>query len=432
MVDLTRRSFFRSMTAIAAGGLAGMDLTEAIAQPIENLAENIPRKMLGKTGWETPIIALGTIFRAPAPGKWMTGKEAETFIGQILDAGINVIDTAETYRDSEEWIGRVLPKRQRDKVFLSTKTTQVTKDGMLRAIERSLKLMKTDYLDCAMMHNYFTFMHYEIANGEGGALEGLKQAQKEGKARFIGMSSHSCHTAMNAMHAGDMDVFTLPRSPLNREFDRALDLAAELNKGVLNMKPLGGGGCLKYSEKDLFTTSETLTVEECLRFSMSHPGVTAPIPNVVTVEQLKMNMAIAATFKPLTKLEKQDLIAKADRINGGVCGTCPKPCEDVCPYDVPISYILSSSQANRKTGFDSRRRGDEYQVLPHDYNDCMRCGKCEEVCPNKFEITKEMESYDNKIRENRGRQAINFGKELRGEGGEKAGYEKKREKDRKG
>jgi len=343
-----------------------------------------------------------------------------------LDAGINVIDTAEVYRDAEEWIGRVLPKRQRDKVFISTKSTQVTKDKMLRAIEKSLRLMKTDHLDCAMMHNYFTFMHYEVATGEGGALEGLRQAKKEGKTRFFGMSSHSCQTAMNAMQAGEMDVFTLPRSPLNREFDRALDLAAKVNVGVLNMKPLGGGGCLTYREKDVFSTSETLTVEECLRYSMSHPGVTAPIPNVVTIEQLKQNLAVAATFKPLTKSETRNLIAKADRINGGVCGACPKPCEGVCPDNVPISYILSNSQASRKTGFDNFRRGDEYQVLAHDFNDCTRCGKCEEVCPNNFEIIKEMENYDKKAREYRGREAISYGKTYRGEGGEEAGFEKKK------
>ena len=49
-------------------------------------------------------------------------------------------------------------------------------------------------------------------------------------------------------------------------------------------------------------------------------------------------------------------------------------------------------------------------MLSHDFNDCRRCGKCEEVCPNKFEIIKEMESYDNKIREFRGRVAISYGK----------------------
>lgn len=424
MVDLSRRSFFRSMTAIAAGGLAGMDLTEALAQPIEKLGENAPRRMLGKTGWQTPAIGLGTIFRPPGPGKWMTGKEAEIFIGQILDAGINVIDTAEVYRDAEQWIGRVVPKIQRDKVFISTKSTQVTKDKMLRAIEKSLKLMKTDYLDCAMMHNYFTFMHYEIANGEDGALEGLKQAQKEGKARFIGMSSHSCQTAMNAMHAGDMDVFTLPRSPMGREFTRAMDLAAELNIGVLNMKPLSGGSILTYNKKNPLTTTETFTVQECLRYSMSHPGISCPIPNMVTLDHLKENLAVAATFKPMTEREQQQLLEKSIRISGGVCGACPKPCEDVCPYNVPISCMLSDSQAAQKSGWDNFRRGDNYQTFEHDFNDCMRCGKCEEVCPNSFEIIKEMENYDKKMREYRGRTAISYGKTYRGEGGEKAGYEK--------
>ena len=65
MVNLTRRSFLATMGTIVAGGLSGrMTLTEAMTQPIEKLAENMPVRVLGGTGWKTPIIGLGTMFYA--------------------------------------------------------------------------------------------------------------------------------------------------------------------------------------------------------------------------------------------------------------------------------------------------------------------------------------------------------------------------------
>ena len=106
---------------------------------------------------------------------------------------------------------------------------------------------------------------------------------------------------------------------------------------------------------------------------------------------------------------------KAARINSGVCGECEKPCEDVCPNHIPISYMLSNLQASRTTFHDNFKRGDEYQTLEHDFTECDReeCGLCEEACPKKIEIIKNLDTYHNLVREYRGRTTVSYGKRYR-------------------
>ena len=182
-----------------------------------------------------------------------------------------------------------------------------------------------------MLHNYSAFVEYERVMGPGGAFEGLLEAQKQGKTRFIGITGHGCPVIMAAMRSGKFDVFVLPYNAAHREFGRALDLAAKLQAGVLVMKPLGGSGLLKYDAKDPQQLPQTLTVAECLRYVLSHPGARVAIPNMSTMEHVKVALAAAATFKPLTPEEKLAIEAKAARVVGGVCSECPKPCDGACP-----------------------------------------------------------------------------------------------------
>ena len=128
---------------------------------------------------------------------------------------------------------------------------------------------------------------------------------------------------------------------------------------------------------------------------LSNTGVTIACPGHSSLEYLKRNVAIAATFKPLAPEERERIITIADRIRGGICGLCEeKPCEKVCPSDVPISWLLSNLQYMHRF-YIARQVGELYTALPHDYLDCDGCGECEKVCPQKFSILKDMrEAHD--------------------------------------
>jgi len=409
--DLSRREFLGLGVglgvALAAGGLCDWTMERALAEPVDKLAENVPTTVLGRTGWQTKIIGLGTIFRPES--KW-TMKESDELLNSLIDLGINVYELGVVYGESEERFGRVVTRDRRDKLFISSKSTKITKEGFMKELEASLVKLRTDHVDCYMLHNYSTFIEFDRVMGPGGGFEALLEAQKQGKTRFIGMTSHGCPTIMAGMRLQKFDAFVLPFNPAHREFSRALTLASKLNCATLVMKPLGGAGLLKHDAKDATQLPESLSVQECLSYILSQKGATIAIPNMSTPEHVKGTVAAAAMFKPLTDSQLREIERKADRIVGGICSQCKRPCEAACPNSVPISYMMSAAQEMRRLGYDNRRHGDRYATLEHDFHDCDWCGECEKACPKAFAIRKEIEKYDKTYRESRFATVLQFDK----------------------
>jgi uncharacterized protein len=409
MESVTRREFMSTVgMSIAAGGLAGLPLEQAMAQPIEALAEKMPRRVLGHMGWKTPAIGLGTMFHR---SMWENGhastispQQSERLLNTALDLGVNCWETGRAYSNAEAMLGQVLTKR-RDEVFMADKSHKLKagKEGVLRDLEISLSNLKTDYIDCFSLHNCSSENELNMAMAPNGAYEGLVQAKKEGKTRFIGMTSHSCRAWMKAMRQDLFDMYVIPHNSMSREFERGLKLARKKNVVVWNMKPFGCGdtgvGLLNYDSSDRGQLPEVMKDEECLRFVLSNPGVTIAIPGSSTLAYLKRNIAIAATFKPLSTKERADVTARADRIKTGVCGLCEKPCEFACPNEVPISFILSKKQMDSRFMYDTRQNSDYYSGMDHDYMDCDGCGECEAVCEQKFEIRKDMATAHQRLSE---------------------------------
>jgi predicted aldo/keto reductase-like oxidoreductase len=412
MEGLSRREFLASVGSVMAGGLSGMSLTEAMAKPIETLAANMPRTILGRTGWKTPIIGLGTMFYAKTyeggQESFITESQSDRLLNLALDLGVNSWETGRAYGKAEKMIGRVLPGR-RDEVFISSKSRKIRagKKGVLRDLEITLANLRTDHLDCFALHNCSSITELNRALAEDGAVEGLKQAQKDGKTRFIGITTHSCQAFMAALRSEVFDIHVIPFNAMSHEFERGLNLANKLGATVWNMKPFGCGdtgiGLLNYDAKDPYQVREVLTDEECMRVVLSTPGVTIAIPGSGTEEYLKRNVALAATFKPLTAAECEDITNRAQRLAGGLCGICDKPCENACPNEVPISFLLSNYQLDRRFLYDTRRMSDFYAVLPHDYLDCDDCGDCEKQCKQGFPIRKDMALAHQRLAELRAR-----------------------------
>jgi predicted aldo/keto reductase-like oxidoreductase len=194
---------------------------------------------------------------------------------------------------------------------------------------------------------------------------------------------------------------------MSHEFERGLALAHRLGATVWNMKPYGCGdtgiGLLNYNPEDRYQLPEILTDEECMRIVLSNPGVTIAIPGSGTEAYLKRNVALAATFKPLSPEEQKNITGRALRLAGGVCGTCDRPCESVCPNEVPIGFLLSNYQLDRRFLYDTRRMSDLYAVLPHDYLDCDDCGDCEKECDKGMPIREDMARAHQRLAELRAR-----------------------------
>ncbi len=159
----------------------------------------IARAPFGSTGHESTR----TIFGAASLGS-VGQSEADSTLELLLENGINHIDTAASYGDSELRLAPWL-ERHRDRVFLATKTGQRDRNGAREEILRSLERLGVDRVDLLQLHNLVDVIEWETALREGGALEAAVEARDEGLVRFIGVTGHGLTVAR--MHLRSLDRF---------------------------------------------------------------------------------------------------------------------------------------------------------------------------------------------------------------------------------
>ena len=190
--------------------------------------------MLGRTGLEVTRLGYGAGHRKP-----MNDEQRETILNAVLDAGINFIDTADDYGNSEELIGRYISNR-RSEYFIATKCGasrrghRWTRDNVLRNLEESLRRLKTDYIDVMQLHGA-TVEDCE----KGGMVEALQHMREQGKVRWIGHSTN-LPDLPTFMEWDVFDVFQLPYSALDRDHEEWLTRCARAGAGVI----IRGGAAL--------------------------------------------------------------------------------------------------------------------------------------------------------------------------------------------
>jgi aryl-alcohol dehydrogenase-like predicted oxidoreductase len=153
----------------------------------------------GGTGHESSRV----IFGAAALGS-VSQAEADRTLEILVDHGINHIDTAASYGDSELRIAPWL-KRYPHTFFLATKTGERNYDGARNEIRRSLERLGVDRIDLIQLHNLVDVIEWEFALREGGALQAAVEARDEGLVRFIGVTGHGLSVA--AMHRRSLERF---------------------------------------------------------------------------------------------------------------------------------------------------------------------------------------------------------------------------------
>ncbi len=198
--------------------------------------------ILGRTGFAATRLGFGAMEIGGIAGALSAG-QVERLLHGVLDAGINLIDTAPDYRASEELIGRHLAGR-RSEFFLASKCgclvdrEPVLRDGRLEhdfspgnvraGVEQSLRRLRTDHLDLVQVHSSPSRALLDA----NGTVEAMRALQREGKVRFLGMSSVlpdlRDHLAMDVF-----DVFQLPWSALQPEHEEVLREAAAAGAGTI-------------------------------------------------------------------------------------------------------------------------------------------------------------------------------------------------------
>jgi aryl-alcohol dehydrogenase-like predicted oxidoreductase len=167
----------------------------------------IPKLIFGHTGH----FSTRTLFGGAALGG-VTQAEADETMEVLVKYGVNHIDTAASYGDSEIRLGPWIEKN-RQKVFLASKTGERGYEAARMEIHRSLRRLRTDHLDMIQLHAVVEDEEMEKALGTGGALEAAIEAREEGVVRFIGITSHTLHAPvihLNALKRFDFDSVLLP------------------------------------------------------------------------------------------------------------------------------------------------------------------------------------------------------------------------------
>jgi len=287
------------------GGILGGAAVTALPSAGRAAAGEVPTRVLGKTGQRVTVIGLGGA-RLPM----LSDDAAVRVVEAAFEAGINFFDNARGYTDgrAERIYGRAL-RGKRQKIFLTTKSTERTRAGAERQLAESLRNLATDYVDLWQIHSLETMQEVEQVLGPNGALEAFVHAKKEGKARFIGFTGHhdpEVHAAM--LERYDFDTILMPlhaADPHYLSFEkRVLARAVEKNLGITAIKIVGNAMLLR-----------AITVEECLRYTLSLP-VACAIMGCTTLGQLEDDLRAARSFVPLTADEKTALLAKTEHMKG--------------------------------------------------------------------------------------------------------------------
>lgn len=291
---------------------------------------NLPTRNLGRTGLLVTALSYGAMeLRGGPRGPDLAPEQAEALLNGLLDAGINYVDTSIDYGRSEELIGKHIAHR-RSEYYLATKcgclvggpppaqgqrpTHVFTRENILAGVSQSLSRMKTDYIDVLQFHAAPSREELE----DNDALQTLLDLRRDGKIRFIGMSSTLPNLA-DHIRMGVFDVFQLPYSALLREHEDVITQAARAGAGTVirggaargapsDGKQAGQAWEL-WQKAQMDELLDGMTrMEFTLRFTITHPDVHTTIVGTSNPDHLSDNVR-AVQKGPLSP----DLYAEAKR-----------------------------------------------------------------------------------------------------------------------
>lgn len=170
-----------------------------------------------------------------------TQSDANDFVKEAIESGVNYFDVAPTYGNAEERLGPALEPYRQD-VFLACKTMERTAEGAQKELDQSLKHMRTDYFDLYQLHAVYNLEDVEKIFSPGGAIETYEKAKKQGKIKNIGFSAHSTEAALALIDRYDFDSILFPFNFVslikNGYGSYVLERALEKNMAILGIKSM--------------------------------------------------------------------------------------------------------------------------------------------------------------------------------------------------
>jgi len=317
---------------------------------------------LGKTNLIVSKLGWGGI-----PIQRVGEREAVSVIRAVLDVGVDLLDTARAYTNSEHRIGLALQKIDKPVVLSSKSIVRTTK--IYDEVHESLKQMKVKKVNIYHLHGVSSLEDYEKVLAPEGAYEGLKRARDEGLIDHIGITSHNLDILKRSIEDGHFEVIMACYSFLEpKAAIEVFPLAKEKDIGVLAMKPFSGG-----------------VIEEAgpaLRFVLSAPSIVS-IPGSETLEKATENWRIFTEGYSLTEQDKERMETIKREFNHQFCRRCDY-CQP-CTEKINIQFAVGLKALFKRMGPHAQEVGwikDLIEKARH----CSECGDCLPRCPYQLPI----------------------------------------------
>lgn len=424
---LGRRHFLKiSALGIVGTGMAAKDewpRTKESLQAENKETEDKPQikikdyRVLGRTGFRVSDLAVGYV-------------QDEGVMSAMLDAGINFIDTAESYPGAHRLIGKVIKARNRKSIFINSKMQiegDTSKESFIKRGHKALEELSTDYIDCMMIHmpeKVETLKHEDFHAA-------MQQLKAKDRIRFVGVSNHGSFwfkdpeqtmdkVLLAAAEDGRFDVFLFAYNfLLMDQSEQVLEVCKEKNIGTALMKstpvikyynlksrieqlekegkeihPLYREGLKRFKDKadraEQFIKKYELqnpeqVREAAIRFVLDNPNVNTVCCSLRTYEEMERILSLSGS--KLSEWDKAKLAAYKKGCGELYCRHACGVCEPHCPKGVPVNTIMRYNHYFMAQGREKEAML-KYAKIPGVRADmCRNCpGYCEAACPHNVPI----------------------------------------------
>jgi len=317
----------------------------------------------GKSGLMVSEVAFGGI-----PIMRLTKNDAVKVVRDIIDLGVNFIDTANAYADSEEKIGTAIKGIKRDNIVIASKSTALDKKTFNEHLDNCLRQLGVDYVDFFQHHNISSAEQRDKIFEPGGAFEGMMEAVKTGRVRFPAFSSHNVPIALELMKTEKFFSVQLPYNFIDTQCEKeAIPLAKRLDMGFIAMKPMGGG---MIDDAKL-----------AFRFLARQDGI-IPDPGIEKTAEMKEIIKIVNEKKPLSPADMAKIEEYRAELGTTWCHRCDY-CQP-CLRDIKISSVLGARSMYKRMPEDRAKLMVGGAV--DDARNCVECGVCVTRCPYNLKI----------------------------------------------
>ncbi len=386
---LTRRDLLTIGGAgVGAGALVTIGGTKpAFAAKKDDLPQ-VPRKKLGKTGAEIPILLFG--------GAVKLDKRFDPKIAEALRFGVNYMDAADCYGGgaNEYAVGNFLQRsRTRDKWWITTKSDEHSPEGLERTLAKSFEKMKVKSVEMLYMHALD-----DVDALNPGVAKMAEKLKKEGKIKYFGFSCHggSVNDLLNkasTLSWIDSIMFKYNfRTYGDKELNAAIDKCAKANIGLIAMKTQGSEASFADAWKKFEKTGKWTKHQAVLKAVWADERITAAVSHMDTFDKLKQNVAAACDKSKLSSVEMDALEKYAAVTRSLACDGCDHHCNPAVEGDVLIGTTMRYLMYHDHYG-ETEKAKEFFAALPDAARrlEHMDFTKANAACPNGIDIAAHME-----------------------------------------